>query len=252
MKKVFDVDDDHSPDETAKGQWIGVEIECFIPYEQLGVRGEYAATSKMAELLEKHDIPNVSIKGDGSISSPDSGTHFETEIAILFKRKNKAPLKRLCALLKSLKTNVNRSCGLHVHLDCRDLFDIHIRYGDKLPDNVHRRGESIENVLPLMLKMVTKSRRDNEYCSPKMSHTDRTAINLTSFYKHKTIEVRLHQGSTNYEKISMWVDFLYRISRSKKSMRVSTVPQLKRYLGRDYKRIAKYAQKRVKALKEAA
>jgi hypothetical protein len=113
------------------------------------------------------------------------------------------------------------------------------------------RGKKLEKVLPLMLKMVSESRRNNQFCRPVMSNM-RTAINLASLRKHGTIEVRLHQGSTNFEKISNWIDFLYYTSRAKKAVRnakkVTNVKQFKNYVGRPLHRISAYIDERIKAV----
>jgi hypothetical protein len=101
-----------------------------------------------------------------------------------------------------------------------------------------------------MLKMVSRSRQDNLYCKPEMSLLDRTAINVSAFYKHKTIEIRLHQSSTDFYKISNWVDFLYRMSRANKNSPVKNIAQLKRRLGKNHKRLSGYAKKRIKAMQE--
>jgi len=251
MKK-FNALEDHRPGK-GYGQWIGVEIECFMPYESLGIANDDdgnkwgLASKRLAARIRDARIPHVTVKSDGSISSPTRGSYFETEITILFTRGNKAPLRKLCSVLKELKTQVNKSCGLHVHLDCRDLApkkSSQPRYDDPLPRELRRRGEKLENVLPLLMQMVSKSRRNNSYCAPRMSE-QRSAINLGAFNKHRTIEVRLHQGSVNFEKIAQWVELLYRSSRARKDMDVKTVAQLRKYLARPPKSLTEYVQSRI-------
>ena len=238
-----------------QGEWVGVEIECYMPYRGL-IKGGHShwetAQRKLSMLLKEADIPNVQVKGDSSVSSPDDGKYFEVEIALLFERTDKKPLRRLCRLLQKLNATANRTCGLHVHLDCRDLAtETTVTYSSSgyayqgAPAIVRERGEKINNVLPLMLKMVSKSRRNNSYCRPVMSD-QRSAINLGAFERHKTIEVRLHQGTVQYSKIANWVELLFRASRAKQDMKVENVTQLKKYLKRSPKVLTTYVQKRIK------
>ncbi len=264
--KRYDVEADHVPGRTKAdlGQWIGVEIECFIPKasfklgkakdddDDYGDGEDSRCYNKLAEMIRQRRIPNVTVKGDGSISAPDS-SFYECEITITFKRTNRRPLRALCDMLRVLRTQVNNTCGLHIHLDCRDIENnSQRRWNDPIPEGVWQRGRNLEKMLPLMLKMVSRSRRRNSYCNPQMS-TGRTAINLGAFQAHGTIEVRLHQGTSNYVKISNWIDLLYRASRSKKIdfRRVETVEDLKLYLDRAPKKLLEYANKRIVELSES-
>ena len=246
--KKFNALTDHKPGK-GLGEWIGVEIECFMPYASLEADGWSDACEKLAEMIKAAQIPYVTVKTDGSISSRDDNKYFETEITILFKRTNKTPLKKLCLLLKKLKVEVNKTCGLHVHLDCRDICNEKLQWNEKLPNEVRLRGQKLENVLPLLLKMVSRSRRNNTYCAPRMSE-NRSAINLGAFHRHNTIEVRLHQGSANYEKISQWIELLYRASRSRKNMSVDNIEKLKQYLSRAPKSLTEYVNSRIESLDE--
>jgi hypothetical protein len=253
MKKssMFNPIIDHKPGK-GFGEWIGIEIECFTPYERLGLpENQYDDAQRvLSQMVKQLEIPGVTLKTDGSVRSKTHGKYYEFEVTVVYKYKDPMPLKKLCAMLVGIGTEVNKTCGLHVHLDCRDLSSAALKgFKDSVPRAVRRRAEKIENMLPLMLKMVSKSRRNNTYCAPRMSD-DRTAINIGSFYKHKSIEIRLHQGSINYEKISKWVELLYRASRTKKEMDVANVTQLKKYLGRPPKGLTTYVQERIKTLSE--
>jgi hypothetical protein len=252
IPKMYNALANHKPGRQL-GNWIGVEIECFIPYERIGkdVTGWTEAAKALAHVISAYKIPKVTVKADGSINSRNHRKFFETEITILFQRTNKAPLKKLCKLLNSLGAEVNKSCGLHVHLDCRDLHKAKINFSEPMPPVIKERGQQLNNALPLMLQMVSDSRKTNTYCRPRMAE-DRTAINLGAFRKHKTIEVRLHNGTISFEKISNWIEFLYRSSRTSKSMEVKNVQDLKTYLGRAPKSLTSYIEKRIEILKETS
>lgn len=211
---------DKAPLKVHQGEWVGVEIECFIPYESFGLfKDEFdddddsiwsEAKKMLANKIKANGIRNVSIKSDGSISSPDSYEYFEVELTVFFRVSNKKPLKDLCKLLRSLHADVNRSCGVHVHLDMR-----HLKHDEYRCTTYARR---LQVALPILAKMQPKTRRDNSYCKMMMGpfHGDRyCAINRTAFSKYQTLEIRMHSGSTNYSKLSRWVDLLWRISRAK-------------------------------------
>jgi hypothetical protein len=87
--------------------------------------------------------------------------------------------------------------------------------------------------------MVPPSRLNNTYC--KLSASGYTgnryhAINKTALKLFGTIEVRLHSGTTDFNKIANWCELLYSISRGKfkrSSAPVETVAELQRATGMD-------------------
>lgn len=229
----------HVPYPTKLGEWIGVEIECFIPIKSL-VRNaqsiepcgdcddcsneDYQACEdnqidaqsdnydeKLCELVKINNISGVTIKSDGSIEQ-DSNC-YPVECTIVFQRLNPEPLRKLCQLLNDLGTRVNKTCGLHVHLDIRDL---------ALNKNeIRKRGRRLKNSLEVLKQLIPKSRIGNTFCKLGMSQMRRNsdryyAVNMTSVLKHKTIEIRLHSGTTDFNKIYSWVSLLYNISRCNK------------------------------------
>lgn len=113
----------------------------------------------------------------------------------------------VCTLLRKHEARVNKTCGLHVHLDVRA----------KLLNGEHQRiYERLVKAQNLLFSVVPPTRRTNHYCKKStMSRglSDRyRAINRTAISKYKTIEVRLHSGSTNAKKIWLWVALLCRIA----------------------------------------
>lgn len=214
------------------GGWVGVEIECIIP-------GNYSFDFLNKKLL-KNKIKNVSIHSDSSIrvekgdacgecencneGDSESCEHIEktetgVEFTVLFQLNNPSNLKKLTDMLKSLNAFVNTSCGLHVHLDCRDIVDN--------TRALNLRATRLVNALPVLINMVPSSRRHNTYCQygkNKLNSRGRYyMINMTSFERHKTIEVRLHSGTTDYDKIINWANLLFLITREKKFNRTEAV-----------------------------
>lgn len=213
FNQTFDCLKSKVPGGQGLGEWVGVEIECFIPGSD-----KFNELNKSIMALR---IPGVEMHRDGSIhpddydedneEHEDGSEYTPVEFTIVFNRSNPEPLKRLCEFLAAEGALVNKSCGLHVHLDQRDAIEKH--------GVLSRRISRFRAALPILGQMVSESRRGNTYCQMEVSRRsgDRYyAINLTSLSKHKTIEVRLHSGTTDYTKIINWVELLYAISRQER------------------------------------
>jgi hypothetical protein len=157
---------------------VGIEIECFGPS------------------VEKH-LPFWAREGtDGSVNyegrRPDwSGREYR----LLVKRSELEPrLYRVCQLLG--QHAVNRSCGLHVHVDMRG----------KTENDALALAKHVDRWLYALREYVPMSRRENSYCQFGVSRHDRyRAVNLVALQKYKTLEIRLHSGTVSYEKIISWV-----------------------------------------------
>lgn len=215
-RELFKVRNDHRPKNVDMGKWIGVEIECFIPYEEYdededtGFVGENQFREHVIELIQERKIKYVSVKHDGSISG--SGDNCaEIEFTILTKIDDLSNLEKLCQLLRDLKAEVNASCGLHIHLDQRDA----MRSERKV--ELRRRLSRLNQALPLLTSIVPPSRRSSTYCSTNRSKmrngTRYMAINTEAVHRFGTFEIRLHSGTTDFTKISNWIKLCFAISR---------------------------------------
>lgn len=216
----------HRPTERHLGQWIGVEIECFIPHQSGnecntcncdddagehtdGCRihnseGHWSETEAHAWLklkLADAGVTSCNVKYDGSLAC-DEG--HGVEVTILFNTNyGFEPLERLCKALTRAGCYVNKTCGLHVHLDARHLTKLKAK----------RIGNSIGHSLPVIKWLVPESRHTNEFCKLGVSAISRRAnryfaVNLTSYPKYKTIEIRLHSGTISATKITHWINLL--------------------------------------------
>lgn len=239
FKQMHNTDKNHTP-HSQHTDWVGVEIECFIPKESLittaceaclgsgvsyydsdqeevpcetcqgrGTSSEYTqntrAEESLAELFKQEKIKHASIKHDGSINSPSDC--LAIEITVLTRIASTDNLKKICSLLNRLGAKVNKSCGLHVHLDARHLTQ----------KEVVKTAKKIGRALPVLASMVPLSRRTNSYCKLQVSPLNKDrycAVNLTAFRKYKTLEVRLHSGTTDFKKIILWVDILSTLAKS--------------------------------------
>lgn len=239
----------HSPLNVDLGDWVGVEIECFLPGEEGRIecdsccgRGVHDIidddgnetgetydcddcggtgyvdgddmVSAFKDRLRQLNTTRVTVKGDGSLNSSDG---VGIEVTVLYNAKRgHDPLKRVLDVLNEFSAYVNDTCGLHVHLDMR-----HVARdfsGNQLNREVTKIGERIGACLPVLKHLVPESRRSNTYCKldvAKVTGGDRYyAVNCTAFEKFKTIEVRLHSGTCDFKKISNWIELIRLISRT--------------------------------------
>jgi hypothetical protein len=245
--EMLDTSKSHRPF-SSETNYIGVEIECMIPFEnpiytfsehgpttcrtcdgagdvvdqdgdELLECGECGGSgvvddldvdeprSKLSELFKQRGIKFSSIKSDGSINNVAG--YFPVEINVLTKLNNTDNLQRVCKLLNELNAKVDRSCGMHIHFDARHLTEL----------DIMAIGRQFKNALPVLVQCVPETRRENQYCMPRVSTicgNRYSAVNLTAFRKYKTVEIRLHSSTTSYQKIINWARLLNAIMHAPK------------------------------------
>lgn len=182
---------------------IGVEIECLTSFAQPKLEGAFALAN-----LDKL----VYVFTDSSIRGHKL-SEVSCELKVLTTESTyQRDLANVCEVLNACGGRVNKSCGLHVHLDMRS--------GEKYAIRSYRR---LVRASPLLHAIVAPSRHSYAGCKlnqyddllytlakcPGESHA--SAINADAYRKHKTLEIRLHQGSTNATKISNWISLLLSI-----------------------------------------
>ncbi len=153
----------------------------------LGIEIEYYPTERT--VFQTKLVENV---GDGSLD--DGGR----EIRKVTWRSKAGRLAGLLAL--NLKGRVNKTCGLHVHVDARHLGQ------NGLLDAVDTY-ERLIRFYPYLKSLCPRSRRANRYCrwiSNRNGCNRYAAINFESFEKHGTIEFRCQGGSIDLVKIETW------------------------------------------------
>lgn len=224
-ESMFDSTKNHTPNNTDLGQWLGVEIECMLPIDKFkgsdyececgcdctddetcnycnnGCQCEISELNNLKDYIKKQKIKYVSVKGDGSINADES--YFGAELTVLFKRNDRSNLKKLCDVLNKLGAKVNKSCGMHVHFDQRDLLN------ETTYTKLKHRANNVGACPPFFSTLVPASRLNNTYCKLEVSDLNGnrySAVNLTAYNKYKTIEVRLHSSTTDFQKITNWID----------------------------------------------
>lgn len=154
--------------------------------------------------------PMVHWTTDGSVSATTSKqrTLNYQEVRCVQNINDFSTLEKLTKWMNDAKCVVNRTCGLHVHLDTRDIS------ARKYATIARKAQLATENWLQFC---VPFSRFEGSYCSVYgRNRWDRyRAVNTTARDKHNTIEFRLGSGSTNYGKISKWIKLCHWIVRGK-------------------------------------
>lgn len=191
------------PHPTIKAKYLGFELELFHNMKDDQFR---------AELVKQRLAGYVHLHRDGSIRT-DMPDQTATEVTVMCQQQDvEKVMERLCSVLRKANAGVNNTCGYHLHVDCRN----------RDPEVVYN---NLVKCLPLLNSMVppirVKGAEAASYCKQNstsdlkayypdkktFSGSDRDryqAINPAAFGKYSTIEVRLHSGTTNFNKIVMW------------------------------------------------
>ncbi len=184
-----------------KGRFIGAEMEI--------ARSDVKFAKDVTDVLKKW---KCSVVDDGSL--PDTGYEIRLSpaMASLFEQE----VKEVCSVLHKAKAKTTNACGLHIHIDAKDLMFRDLRNVVMLHELLEKR----------YLPNLVQSRFKNHFCSPvrssyeyqsiKKSKGVRAAIlnlrygnryhavNLQAFFTHKTIEFRLPPGTVDPKKIIGW------------------------------------------------
>lgn len=99
---------------------------------------------------------NGSIVHDGSINPDNSETGFEINTAPASGDRFVKQIEEIDSALRAGRAELNRNCGLHVHVDSRDLSW----------DEIANVCETYLAVEPFLFGLVPPGRKSNKYCKP--------------------------------------------------------------------------------------
>lgn len=176
------------------GEMVTFEIECFLP------------RNSVQPLKESLPLA-VQMVSDGSLSSADSPRTRDMEgieLRIPCSVTDYSRLFHVCRLLNLHGARVNKTCGLHVHFDMRDLSPLK-RYAD-----IKAEGARLHSVIATVGRyLVPPSRLNNRYCAltPPSLRDRYRAVNAEATSKHGTLEVRLHSGTVEADKARLWAEW---------------------------------------------
>lgn len=210
---------------------FGVEIECLVPAAAMR---ECATRNNMPFQYEGYNhVDNNHYYKFVSDSSIRGENPIECVSPVLTGKAGMKSLEICCKALNEANAQVNISTGLHVHIGATNL-------SDEAYVNVFTNYQKLESVIDTFM---ARSRRANNsrwcrtlqgknfsWCTTKSDIYDEMngdryfKVNACSYARHKTIEFRQHQGSTDFEKISNWVSFCAKlVAWSKKNVLSSEV-----------------------------
>lgn len=188
---------------------FGVELELIFPR---GVTRE-----RVTAALADAGLTGWRAKYDGSLTG---GNGLEVVSPILTGENGEAQIRTATRVLRGLGATPNRSCGMHVHHEARDL----------TADGFKALARGWKVNQPLIDGLVSPSRRNgaNHYCQPltdgdvqrieSCSTVEQITregqrisryktLNFAALGRYHTVEVRQHQGTCDPEKIISWVKF---------------------------------------------
>lgn len=178
---------------------VGVELE-FISKVDENVLG--------SELTSKGLFKYCNLKDDGSIK-PNNEYPYRHELCIVAEETEiEKVVQRVCQVLKKVGCSVNKTCGMHVHLDMRN------RVKEVAFSNLVASQYFLYSMNPASRNAVVNGMR---YCSPVKNrmfspNMDRYhGINGAAYNRHRTIEVRIHAGTVDFKKITNWISILLKI-----------------------------------------
>lgn len=203
---------------------FGVEVEFTgisreVAAEAIKAAGHDARVEGYNHTTRKH----VKIIGDASVTGSSRNNGGEAVLPPVAGEAGLAMVADVLDALRGAGARVDRSCGLHVHIDTKGLTG----------EGVARFAEAMYAAQPMLRAFVTASRAQQYYCSPTRRSTvsrfsaavrggyfsrdasessERyAAVNVLAYGRHGTIECRLHGGSLNAAKVSAWIKMLLAI-----------------------------------------
>ena len=214
---------------SSKRIW-STEIECILP------RSNY---TRLASFLP----PYVGMGHDGSIRVPDGSDHVGVELQTprLAGQKGEALLSHIASSLSLVKAAVNKSCGMHIHIDATGLIP---RDRTKYPKELVNLWKGYLVFEDVFHTFVPFERRMSRYCAPlrdgftlaelenvntvvdaeklwyRMNtideinsskshhyHTSRYfGVNFHCLFSEEHLEIRTHSGTMQADKILKWAD----------------------------------------------
>jgi hypothetical protein len=192
-----------------------------------------------------HELPrSIGVHEDGSIGGKGYGIEICTPPASGDKGENL--LKEVCDIMARNGATVNKSCGLHVHLDVKEIDN---RNANEMYRSVQRLWLFYLTFEDVLMSFLPPSRRSSNYCqslksdyhfreiaeaqnidklekiwyrvsnqrdiveckSESKHQTRYRGINMHTLFSERHIEIRFHSGTINFKKIAEWVNLHARI-----------------------------------------
>ena len=210
---------------------FGVEIEFLST-----ITAEHAVDSLRAAGIDvqytgyTHDVtPHWKIVTDGSCG-------YELVSPVLEGERGIEEVRIAAAALEAAGATVDRRCGLHVHFDARsmnikavkNLFKLWLKFEDVLDtfQPQSRRGNSNTYCQSNLKDQCRDATSHRDACLAMFEAIDACKnmdqmrdlypcryrkLNIQSYFRHQTLEVRHHSGTVEAGKITNWVRLMARM-----------------------------------------
>ena len=204
---------------------FGVEIEFLST-----ITAEHAVTTLRAAGIEvqymgytHNTTPHWKIVTDGSCG-------YELVSPVLEGEHGIEEVRKAAAALEAAGAQVDKRCGFHVHFDARsmnlkavkNLFKLWLKFEDVLDtfQPPSRRGNANTYCQSNLRDRCEDARRHRDACLAMFGAIDACKnmeqmrdlypcryrkLNIHSYFRHQTLEVRHHSGTTDPAKITNWV-----------------------------------------------
>lgn len=193
---------------------------------KFGVEIEFLATVDKDEVVREIRSNGISCDWEGYNHDDcedhwkmvrDGSCGYELVSPILSGEDGLHQIEVVCGVLKQVGAKVDRSCGLHVHVDARnlakkDVAKVFIGYARYEPlfdalmpesrrQNLNGYCQSIKSAVNYSHEFAS----DLQRAYNRLFHTRYTKVNLESLIRHGSIEFRQHSGTIDANKITNWV-----------------------------------------------
>ena len=210
---------------------FGVEIEFLstITTDQALASLRSAGIQVEFEGYSHATTPHWKIVADGSCG-------YELVSPVLEGEAGLEEVRIAAAALEAAGAQVDRRCGLHVHFDARtmslkavkNLFKLWLKFEDVLDtfQPQSRRGNANTYCRTNLEDSIAGSEDHKNQCSRRFRSIDACRsieqmkqlypcryrkLYIHSYFRHQTLEVRHHSGTTDPEKITNWVRLMARL-----------------------------------------
>jgi Putative amidoligase enzyme len=207
---------------TAFDRKFGVEIECYGVQEQNLLNALTAAGISVIIESRSQRRPNAwKITGDSSINGELA---LELVSPILQGEDGLAQLRKVSAVLVSLRAKINKSCGTHIHFDAasftltqwknlllnyagfENIIDSMMPASRRADNNTYCKSMKNISQFETIIKNATSLTKIKDHIGSRYYK-----INLEAFGKFGSVEFRQHGGTIEFEKLENWIQLLHNL-----------------------------------------
>ena len=216
---------------------FGVEIEFFGANYVTVIEKLRAAGISVADFsgYTHKVISQWKVTTDSSVTASNTGLYRGLELVspILYGDEGLDELAKVYEVLNSCGAKVDKTCGTHVHFDisdftvknCKNFLNLYYNYQgiiNYLVPPSRRRNEYCKSLTKRDLVEINKDYVSNIGDIAWVLSTRYTKVNLQSYVKYGTIEIRQHGGTTEFEKMEAWIILMYQLlDRAKQEEKIT-------------------------------